>query len=185
MEESAILQLSGTFNFAGELSSKVVSFFKNQIKIGNEHFSAALRYTEIAKISYNSKAVKLLMKDGSKIKIPCCSSDIKRIKTIFKARKDDCIIETGGSALVRLSDLCFVVPVRSNDIRMLKASIIRRISEHFYPACEAASISTEIFSNISICCEGEKGSEVQLASCEDLEAALNYFGGRLKLVIKQ
>ncbi|ELA41267.1 uncharacterized protein VICG_01640 [Vittaforma corneae ATCC 50505] len=185
MEESAILQLNGTFDFAGELSSKLVSFFKNQIEIGNENFSTTLKYTEVAKISYNSRTVKILMKNGSKIKIPCCSSDIKRIKTILRARKDDNIIEVGGSALVRLSDLCFVVPIRSNDIRVLKTSIIRRISEHFYPACEAVSISTDIFNNISICCESEKGSEIQLVSCEDLEAALSYFDGKLKLIIKQ
>lgn len=184
MEEYSIFELNTSFEFEGKHSEKNVSFYKNHVQISSESSSTNIKYTDISRISYNSESVKIILRDGSKIKIPCGSSDLKKIRTIFRSKKESEIKEMKGSALVNLKDLYFIVPIQSNDIKILKFTIMQRISSYFYPACETASISVDVISGISIYCTFDKGEEVELINSEDLEAALIFCSGKLKLAIK-
>lgn len=185
MEDPAVLELNGIFDYAGEFSKKVVAFSKGQIKVTGNNVTAAIKYTDINRISYNSKSVKIETRDGHTMKIPCSSAEIKKIKTLFKARREVEIKKVTGSALITIGDLHFVVPVKSNDVKDLKSTVLQRIAEHFYPACEASQISSETFGHLAIVCEMENGFGVQLVTNEDLDAALTHFGGRLCLTVRK
>lgn len=105
--------------------------------------------------------MKITNKDGSKIKIPYCTTDIERFRTIFKPRKNNEIKEMHGGALLRQRGLHIMIPIRSNGIKILKYSIVQRFSKHFHPARETASISVGIIDGVNICCEIEEGKDVQ------------------------
>jgi len=182
MNDAAVLQLNGTFDYAGDISSKFVTFLKDHIKIEGEKLSTAIKYTEISKITYNSKSVKILTKDGV-VKIPCSMSDIKKIKTLFKIRKEFEVRSVSASAVVQLGDLCLIVPVRSNDIKALKIAVLQRIAEHFYPACETSLVSSDMMGQIEIFCKIGDSRRVRLVTNEDLDAALYHLDGRLKLYV--
>lgn len=196
MEESAALEINATFDYKGDSSNKLVSFFSDHIQIDAKEINSRkneissqnsiekIKYTEVRRITYNDKSMKIVTNEGLKIEIPCCSTDIKKIRTIFRSRDDSSIKKMDGSALVRLADCLFTVLIKSNDIRELKTSIIRRIAEHFYPTYEPSAISMGMFNKLSICLQTDT-DEVQLSNCEDLEAALNYFDGKLRLAIRE
>ncbi|KAM0680313.1 hypothetical protein GINT2_001367 [Glugoides intestinalis] len=183
MEEHEIFGITSMFYFKGEILERNVCFFKDCIKIDDNKCKEIIRYTDIEKIKYNSKTIKIVLKDRSKIKIPCSSPDIKKIKTLFRAKQEFQGKEFNGSALVSMGTINILVPIRSNDLKLLRASIIQRIAKHFYPACENTCITQELFDNLMIFVDVGDEKYISVVDGCDLEAALLFFGNRLKIKV--
>lgn len=183
MNEGLLFQLNCVFDYAGDISNKFVSFLRDKIKIENDNLVTIIKYTEISKITYDSKSVKISTKDGKKIKIPCTSSDTNKIKTLLKAKRVTEIRNLNASAVVHLGDMCFIVPVKSNDIKILKLSVLQRIAEHFYPACDTSAISPSMVAQIELLCKIGKNKLVRLITTDDVDAALCHMDGKLKLYV--
>lgn len=183
MDEHKIFGITSVFSFKTEMLERNVCFFKDSIKIVDSKCEDIILYTDVEKIKYNSKTIKIVLKDRSKIKIPCSGADIKKIKTLFRAKQDFQGKEFNGSALVNMGTINILVPIRSNDLKMLRASIIQRIAKHFYPACENTCITPELFDNLMIFVDVGDGKYISVVDSCDLEAALLFFGNRLKIKV--
>lgn len=182
--ETAIFQIKGTFKFKDEFSTYNVAFYSNRILIENTKMSTTLKYTDICKIKYNSGSIKIALKDGSKLKIPCTSSDINKIKTVFRIRKEETTKEIYGSALVTLGDLVLFVLITSNDFKTFKMAVFQRIAKHFYPACENDCLSLENFENLVFYLQLSDGNEILIDGSEDLHAAMIFTDNKLRINVK-
>lgn len=182
--ESVILQIKGTFKFKDELGTYNVTFYNNRMLIENSKISTSLKYIDICKIKYNSGSIKIGLKDGSKIKIPCTSSDINKIKTVFRTKKEDSTKEIYGSALAKLGDLILFVLIRSNDFKAFKIAVFQRIAKHFYPACENDCLNLENFENFLFYLQLDGENEILIDGNEDLHAAMIFTDNKLRINIK-
>lgn len=184
MNTDPILALSGHFDFSGKKSFYFVEFQSNLILIKDDKICRDIKYTDVAKIKYSSTSLKIIMKSGEKIKMPCSSTDVKKIKTYFKTSENIENSIINASAVVSVGEYHFFITLESTSIKEMKIKILQRVAKLFYPACEADGISPEKFGDfrfVALC----EGFEVELTCSEDLEAALIYTGNKLQIAIQR
>lgn len=183
MDEDPILVLNGEFELLGRRSFYIVKFLKYGLLINEGSFSKEIKYTDIYKIKYSLTSLKIILKTGEKIKMPCNSSDIKKVKTYFRTAEELESVPVAASAAVTIAGTTFFVVINSTNIKEFKIRILKRIAKHIYPACETEEITLEMFENLKflVYCEG---FESELCNSEDLAAALIYNGSKLRIFIR-
>lgn len=184
MDEEAILEIKARFAYKENLGDKTVTFYNDHILIKMDADSKKIKYADIERLKYNSNTIKIFTKEDEKLKIPCYGSDIKKIRTLFRAKDDIIAREVIASALVILGEMNFIVPIRSTDIKGLKTTIIRRIAKHFYPACENNGVNLELFQKLVFFTVLDENKLIPLLDNQDLDAALLFFENRLRIKVE-
>lgn len=184
MEGNAIIKLTDSFEFQGKYSSYTVLFLDTHINIADESTSKDLDYSEVSKIKYTEKSIKLILRSPpDKIKIQCSTSDIKQIKTLFKSISTGSSRDWEATSHVEFGNLKFFVIINSNNYQELKTKIIQKIARFFYPACAHDQIFYDKFKKFKISVKMAETDNIEIENTEDLEAVLRYFNGRLDISI--
>lgn len=184
MEGCPILVLTHTFEFRGRTSLYTISFYKNYLNIKDELFDTGIDYSDIAKIKYTTKTMKIILKDGTDIKVQCTTNDMKKIKSLFKSTSTLVARSCEASAFVQFGNLEFFIPIDSTDSHSFRVSVIRRIAKFFYPAYDHADVSLNLFDRFIFLIRLDNEREIPIESSEDFDAALRYFQHKIDVVIR-
>lgn len=184
MVEEPKLSLTHSFVFEGKQSTYILSFYSDYLAIaplsGTE--SDPIRYSSIYKIKSKGQKLKIMFRDSDPVTIPCTISEMKRIKKLFKKSVEFNPSRIQAVVFIEFAEVGFFLRIDSNQYDLFRASIIRRIAKHLYPALNHEEISLELFKNFIF--KLRKGNKlVDIENSEDLDAALLYFDYKLDVVI--
>lgn len=183
MENTPLIEISNAVEFRGRHSLYKFQFYNTHLSIKDDIFDTEIDYSDLYKIKYTSKSIKLIFKDSTNnITIYCTAEDLKKFKTLFKSMSKASKRECEGSAKIEFGNLSFFISIKTTDINELKSTIIRRIAKFFYPTCIPDEIAFGKFNKFKFCVKDD-GKEIDIESSEDLDAMLKYFHNRLNIII--
>ncbi|KAI5170418.1 hypothetical protein PAEPH01_1416 [Pancytospora epiphaga] len=187
MNEKASLMLTHSFIFREKSSTYTISFYTNFLIIEDSCLKhrdpTTIQYAEVYKIRAGEKNLKIQLRDGTKITVPCTLAEIKRIKKLFKQSSGFKPSRVRSLAYVEFGSLSFFIKVDSNDYDTFKATIIKRIAKFFYPAFDQEGISLELFKKFVLKIK-KCNKLVRIDTSEDLDAALMYFDYKIDITIE-
>ncbi|KAI4290869.1 hypothetical protein PAPHI01_0143 [Pancytospora philotis] len=184
MDDGPALALTHTFAFREKRATYTVSFYTDLLHIeadGEE--PTRIRYADVHKIRSKGQTLKIYLKDGTTVEMPCTIGEIKCVQRIFRRslRFEPSAVRT--LAFVEFGELCFFIKIGSNDFSAFKATVIKRIAKYFYPAFDDDGISLGLFRKFVL--RIRKGARlVTIDNSEDLDSALTYFDYRVDIVIE-
>lgn len=184
MDGDPILALTHTFEFRGRTSLYTISFYRNYLNIKDELFDTRVDYSDIAKIKYTTKIMKIILRDSTDIKIQCTTNDMKKIKSLFKSTSTLAARSCEASAFVQFGNLEFFIPIDSTDSHLFRVSVIKRIAKFFYPAYDHGDVSLNLFDRFIFLIRLGDEREIPMDSSEDFDAALRYFQHKIDVVIR-
>lgn len=182
MDCNPLLVLSGQFAFLGKYNFYITEFLRDGLLIKEGDISKEIKYTEISKIKYTSTKIKILLQSGELISIPCTSSDMKKIKTLFKTKENLESKDIQASAFVKIGGFHFFILINSTNLKEFKIKILERVAKEIYPACECEGILLEKFKKFKFLVLMDE-FQIELTCSEDLEAALLYCNNKLRMTI--
>ena len=170
--------------FGGKQATYTISFYSGHLTIaplsGAE--SESVKYSSIYKIKSKGQRLKIVFRDSEAVTVPCTISEMKRIKKLFKRSAEFSPSRIQAVVFIEFAEVGFFLKIDSNQYDVFRASIIKRIARHLYPALSHEEISLELFKNFVF--KLRKGNRlVDIESSEDLDAALQYFDQKLDVVI--
>lgn len=184
MTEEPKLSLTHSFVFGGKQSTYTISFYSDYLAIAPLSGAAPepIKYSSVYKIRSKGQRLRIIFRDGESLAVPCTISEMKKIKKLFKRSAEFSPSKIEAVVFIEFADAGFFLRIDSNQYDAFRASIIRRIARHLYPALNHEEISLELFRKFVF--RLKKGSRlVEIENSEDLDAALLYFDYKIDVVI--
>lgn len=185
MAENTEISITHSFTYKKRSGTYRIDFHQHLLTITDictSEFKETIKYTDIYKVKSGTSSIRIVFKDRTEVRVPCTLAEIREIQHIFSRAGKPSGRACSASALVEFGEKTFFVDIPSTDYTEFCTTVIRRIAKFFFPAYGSESISLKTFGlfAFSVRCGSRS---ILLEDTEDLEAAIRYCKGRLKVVI--